>query len=180
MVDMADTQELPTRGFAGSSTPVDPPQPVGEEGLLIGKCTDVGQVRDHNEDSFFIFNSMLHGHQGVEKIGLFVVADGMGGHEQGEAASILAAKVAAGEMLHRVCLPIFLDDRNATPINEALLAAVEAANVAVIDQVPDGGTTLVVALVLGNNAYIAYVGDSRAYVYHNSVLKASYPRSLTG
>jgi protein phosphatase len=140
-------------------------------GLQVGKASSVGQVRDRNEDSFFVFDSVLQHHQGADIFGLFIVADGMGGHERGDAASVLAVRTAAKSIVKEVYASFLVDDRTATPINEALLAAVEQANKAVVDQVPDGGTTLVAALVLGNNAYIAHVGDSRAYIFHNKTFR---------
>ena len=70
-------------------------------------------------------------------------------------------------------MPYLTNNQNANnrPLNEALRAAVEQANIAVIEAAPEGGTTLTLALVMGNNAYIAHVGDSRAYVFKQDSLK---------
>ncbi len=142
-------------------------------GLHVGYTSDVGQKRERNEDSLQIVVSHLQHDLGLEPFGLFIVADGMGGHQKGELASALAARVAASILLKDVYLPFLSSDKSADnrPLNEALQVAVEQANKAVIKQVPDGGTTIVLALVMGNNAYIAHVGDSRAYVLKQGALK---------
>jgi len=165
---MSDTQKFTEQIETTPGTTLDKQQYVG---LQIGKASSVGRVRERNEDSFFVFDSVLSHHYGADLFGLFIVADGMGGHERGDAASLLAVRTAAKSIIRDVYTSFLVDDRGATPLNEALTEAVEQANQSVLEQVPDGGTTLVIALVLGNNAYIAHVGDSRAYIYHNKTLK---------
>ncbi len=140
--------------------------------IRVGKYSHVGQVREVNEDSYFAFDAMLCSHRGEELFGLFIVADGMGGHESGEVASSLAVKIAASSILKEVYIPILKNEQNSVPLNEALTNAVTRANDAVINTVPDGGTTIVIALLMGSNAYIAHVGDSRAYVLKAGALKA--------
>ena len=61
-------------------------------------------------------------------------------------------------------------DGQRRPINEALIQAVQAANLAVFREVPEAGTTLTMALVIGNKAYVAHVGDSRAYIFNQATL----------
>ena len=166
-----------------SSAPANPAveetnKPVGNlqhlpPGVHIGKLSDVGRHRERNEDSFYAMHSVMQHDLGIEPFSLFVVADGMGGHQKGEMASSLAARTAANSLLEDVYLPYLTTNQNANnrPLTEALTAAVEHANTAVIEGVPDGGTTLTLALVMGNNAYIAHVGDSRAYVFKQDSLK---------
>jgi serine/threonine protein phosphatase PrpC len=143
-------------------------------GLHVGRRTDIGKLRERNEDALYTAESLILHSDGQEPFGLFIVADGMGGHEKGELASSLAIRTAANHILRDVYLP-YLDhsDRSSTdrPINEALMAAVESANTAVQDELPEGGTTLTVALVMGNSAYIAHVGDTRAYLFTQDGLK---------
>lgn len=142
-------------------------------GLHVGKLSDVGRQRERNEDSFYIIESLMQYDQGQEPFGLFIVADGMGGHQKGEVASSLSARVAASSILQNVYLPYLTNDQNAQnrPLNEALVTAVENANATVQELVPEGGTTLTAALVMGNNAYIAHVGDSRAYILKQDTIK---------
>jgi serine/threonine protein phosphatase PrpC len=126
--------------------------------------TDVGRVRDHNEDNFLV----------DRKVGLFVVADGMGGHASGEVASALAVH-ALREALKKDAdfIEDFLnDDRSVRPedIKNLLEAAAHAANAAVFQEARNDaakrgmGTTLTAMMLLNGHGFIAHVGDSRAYL----------------
>ncbi len=114
--------------------------------------TDVGQVRTHNEDSV------------VASPPLFVVADGLGGHEAGEVASSIAVETL------RDTAPKRADAK-------ALGRAVRAANREVIRAAREGfgksgmGTTITAAVVEGGHIAVAHVGDSRAYLLHGGVLQ---------
>jgi len=125
--------------------------------------TDIGLVADHNEDYLWL---------NAEK-GIFIVADGMGGHEAGEVASQLAA-ITAGETIAAGLNALSADD--AGPIEALITNAIEAANQAVweasdqADQVRRMGATIAVAVVRPPQAFIAHAGDARVYLYHNSAL----------
>ncbi len=114
--------------------------------------TDVGCVREHNEDSF------------IAATPLFVVADGMGGHEAGEVASEIAIKT-------------MLENAPATPNGDALVSAVKAANYAIIAGANEGigrpgmGTTMTAAQIFDDQLFIVQVGDSRAYLLHEGTLQ---------
>ena len=118
----------------------------------VGARTDVGRMRDHNEDNFIVAPP------------LYAVADGMGGHEAGEVASEIAVNILAQQA------PSTLDA-------DALSNAVVTANYAILRAVEDGrgadgmGTTLTAAMVQGERLLIAQVGDSRAYLLHQSHLQ---------
>jgi serine/threonine protein phosphatase PrpC len=152
------------------SAPAPPSPPIApstQPRLEVGWATDVGEVRRHNEDTALIITSAQDGETVLPTFGLFVLADGMGGHQAGEVASSLAARVVAHHIVRQFYLPILISQEHDTyqpALNEVLVAAVQAANNAVAEQVPGGGTTLTCALVLGPRAYFAHVGDSRAYV----------------
>ncbi len=135
--------------------------------LKVGWATDVGVRRDHNEDTALIFTAAHDGDHSSPPFGLFVLADGMGGHQAGERASSLAARVTTHHILRQSYLATLIDqeaDAARPALNEMLVEAVQEANSAVIEQLPGSGTTLTCALVLGLQAYIAHVGDSRAYI----------------
>ena len=136
--------------------------------LTFAKRCDLGAVRERNEDSCFAFSSDVGGHFKVPAFGLYIVADGMGGHADGHVASSLASRVAARHILEKMYLPLLHNSTSANqvPIQEVLTDAVQAANTAVFEQDPemDSGTTLTIALIFGRRLHVAHVGDSRLYL----------------
>lgn len=142
-------------------------------GLHIGKLSDVGRERERNEDTLYLVEAFIQHDVGTEPFGLFIVADGMGGHQKGEIASSLAARVAANTIFEEIYLPYLINkpSTDSRPLKEVLAVAVEQANAAVIKEVPEGGTTLTIALIMGHNAYIAHVGDTRVYLFQQNKLK---------
>jgi PPM family protein phosphatase len=126
--------------------------------------TDVGRLRDGNEDSFLV----------DEKLNLFVVADGMGGHAAGEIASSMAVRAfhetvfEQRNMLEAFERGVTAADRK--DVLRLLELGVQKACAAVFAQAQldvskrGMGTTLVALLVLGSRGFIAHVGDSRIYL----------------
>lgn len=119
--------------------------------LRIGHLTHRGRVRDTNEDSVFIDG----------ELGLFVIADGMGGHNAGEMASRIAVQ-AVGRTIGRGLVagmqPEDLMRKSIVTANEMVLALSEEH-----PGWAEMGTTIVVALLSGHSFVIGHVGDSRAY-----------------
>lgn len=143
--------------------------------LRVGRHTDVGMVRDLNEDSLLVLE-LDRVHRSISRpIGLYVVADGMGGHAAGDVASGLAINTMAEKMTTHLLAPQLTGDIDTESFDAQLWLAdaVQAANVAVYTHRQSAGTnmgtTLVAALVIGNTAHIANVGDSRAYLITNNV-----------
>ncbi len=122
--------------------------------------TDIGRVRNNNEDSFF-----FDGNKGI-----FIVADGMGGHNSGEVASSLAVSLVKDFLIQKCS-----DDEYRVSAAD-LEAAVKAANRLVYEKgrlmSKDAGmgTTLVCACGDGKTLTIAHVGDSRGYILRQGVL----------
>jgi serine/threonine protein phosphatase PrpC len=136
----------------------------GIDSLQIGQGTDIGNAREANEDAYLVLKTLTK--PGLFPVGLLIVADGMGGHLEGEEASSLATKVSGGVVLREILLPALTSHESEIanrPIHEILTEAILSANQAVIEMESDAGTTLTVALVLGQSAYVAHVGDTRAY-----------------
>ena len=168
-----------------SSKPVSDPQPAEVQpeesqaikeltpGLHVGKLSNVGRVRERNEDSMYTIESVVQYDYGEEIFALLIVADGMGGHEKGDVASSVAARTTANYILKDLYLPCLASSNTAPspPINDVLVSAVERANSMVLEAAPEGGTTLTAALIMGNNAYIAHVGDTRAYFINQDSIK---------
>lgn len=174
---LADTSPAETTGSMadappplpeGATRPL-PPETVissSNEHLSFGQSTDVGMVRNSNQDSALSYFFTSRSADQRPDFGLFIVADGMGGHHDGEKASALATRTVAIDVTNNVYLPLLNGDNDADrpPITEALIAAVQKANVDIISGVPEGGTTLTAVAVIGDLAYVAHVGDSRVYL----------------
>lgn len=129
--------------------------------LVFAGATDVGCVRDHNEDSFAI----------AERHGLCLVADGMGGHELGEVASKLAADAVVAYYDRTTAAATTVPPAAGEGLGAAagrLVAAIELANrlafQLAIKQRKVMGTTIVAAHIVDHTMCIAHVGDSRAYL----------------
>lgn len=130
--------------------------------LDVYGASDKGRVRDLNEDSF-----CLHGFDGQEPLGFCILSDGMGGHNAGEVASQRTVQFAAEELIR---------DKSFMEAPGLLNQAVKTANervyqMAMANQSQYGmGATLVAACICPDEAYIANVGDSRAYAYRKGEL----------
>jgi serine/threonine protein phosphatase PrpC len=146
--------------------------------LVVAGATDIGQVREHNEDHYLVGDLdegkaidvtepwTAHGARGP----LFVVCDGMGGVEGGEVASELAAQVMWREMKNAAA------SRDPEVFARLLRRATRVANhdVHAMSKREPGlrgmGTTLSAAGFVGDRLVIATVGDSRAYVLRRGAL----------
>lgn len=135
--------------------------------LTVGIAQDTGRVRSHNEDVLLSFTGELGGLEPMPQFGLFVVADGMGGHSLGERASGIAGRAMTRAALQSI-LPSLLADPQADTdrplLTDIMELAVVEANRAVVKGVPEGGTTLTGALLVGDQLVLSHVGDSRAYI----------------
>jgi serine/threonine protein phosphatase PrpC len=135
--------------------------------LVVGTAQSVGMQRDHNEDTLLTFTSLIADGNADTPFGLFVMADGMGGHQSGEVASGAAARALAETVLSKAYWPfIGLREQTGESIQEIMEQGVMAAQQAVLKKAPGGGTTLTAALVMGEQVTLAHVGDSRAYFIH--------------
>jgi serine/threonine protein phosphatase PrpC len=121
-------------------------------------ATDVGQKRDHNEDSFLCNDAL----------GLYAVADGMGGHQGGEQASRMAVEVLEKEMTRRLALAA--EGAGSSTVAEALREATMLASREIYDSAQTNperagmGTTLTGLCFHGPAVTLSHVGDSRAYL----------------
>lgn len=132
----------------------------------MGRKTNVGKQRTLNEDSLLTLESNRIQQSVGQPLGVYVVADGMGGHAAGEVASALIVNTIA----QKAALELFRQQSYAPTDQDRqrwVIEAVDSANAAVFEKRKSAGTdmgsTLVIALMEGSRAYISNVGDSRAY-----------------
>lgn len=135
--------------------------------LNVGQRTDVGRQRSNNEDNLI---SVVPSDDTIlqTKGALFVVSDGMGGHERGEVASEMAIQKVTDYYYHAQQLDI------ATALQEALKQANDSilqANGLISESGLAMGATCVAAVLHDHTLYAANVGDSRAYVLHDGQLR---------
>ncbi|MEZ0395012.1 MAG: protein phosphatase 2C domain-containing protein [Anaerolineales bacterium] len=136
-----------------------------EPAQLISACgQSAGKQRDHNEDCLFAFSYCIGSESTNIPLGLYIVADGMGGHQYGEVASNTAVRSLSTYILRKIH-PLLADPsaKLDESLQELMAGAVGEAQKAVMHAAPGSGTTLTAALVLGEQTIIAHVGDSRAY-----------------
>jgi serine/threonine protein phosphatase PrpC len=144
------------------------------QGLAACAARDIGRVREANQDSVFAMLTTLPRGGSDVTIGLFVVADGMGGHQGGEVASRLAVRSVVYQVLSQLVMPA-LDEGMTEALQPLMIGAVQAANEAIWDSAQlmgtDMGTTCTAALLVGQGLYIAHVGDTRAYLFEPGGLR---------
>lgn len=155
------------------------PEPADEEAgnrqlgcaryLLVGQRSDAGDVRrgQANEDSLFVLTTTaISNAQAGPTLGLYLVADGMGGHMDGEIASRTACEVIMGSLLAALGLPT-LENYATDTVQDRIESAFQGANHQIYAKAEvagsNMGTTAVLAFVVDDQAYLANVGDSRAY-----------------
>ena len=138
----------------------------------VGRRTHPGKVRTNNEDSLFSIE-LSSIHQGnITPCGLFAIADGMGGHAAGDLASGLVINTIAQKAACEIVAlqnPLFEDQIN------WLKQTVQAANQAVYEARQnagnDMGTTIVLGLLIGTQAYLTHLGDSRIYLVNKGSIQ---------
>jgi len=134
--------------------------------LSFGQLSDIGMVRGNNQDAILSLVASSASTDDLPDFGLFIVADGMGGHHDGEKASAITTRIVTQHVLEHILGAILdqkMDDPDRPAITEVLRDALQRANQAVSAQIPEGGTTASMVAIIGTLAYIAHVGDSRIY-----------------
>jgi protein phosphatase len=146
--------------------------------IECGKASHKGKVRQLNEDSLLTLEYCLGKDSENILVGLYAIADGVGGHDDGEIASNLALQVLLKNLISSLLSSGTLE-KPSLPDNEfltkSLTEAVLAANHEVFTQgkrtVHGMGATLTVMLIVGSTICIANVGDSRLYLLRDNVLR---------
>jgi serine/threonine protein phosphatase PrpC len=139
----------------------------------------VTRAGDINEDSFASLVINLAQDSRILPLAVAIVADGLGGHANGQEASRLTSRIFVEHLTHELVQPFLLPMGGSLPPGEAVASAlreaVATANTSVyeanVQGAADMGSTLVAVMVVGENAWIANVGDSRAYVLDEDGLR---------
>ena len=128
--------------------------------------TDKGNVRENNEDYFYISNSL-------DEVQLYILADGMGGYNGGEIASKLATTCAKNYLQNN-----FKDTpKDKESIMKLVKSSMEYANMVVYEksqknkELEGMGTTLEICLIYNNRVYIGHIGDSRIYRIRKDIIR---------
>lgn len=174
--------EPPREALAASESTEAPPDHRGEIQVRLFARTDVGQIREHNEDNFVVVDltrrtrGLLEANRAgvIGKDGaLFAVCDGMGGAAAGEIASQLAVDILYERMIEgpEDAHPVARDD-----LARRLVRAIESAGLRIfqeakVDRTRRGmGTTVTAAALLDDHLFFAQVGDSRGYLLRSGEL----------
>jgi serine/threonine protein phosphatase PrpC len=149
----------------------------GQIKLRVGVVSVRGNYREHNEDNYFVpgrrsvrhdSNSDSQANQAamtLEPSNLFIVADGMGGQQAGEQASLMAVELIPRAITRRLAP----EDNEPNRVKEGIRDAVAEVNQEIlgssgaVTEFTNMGTTVVLALFRNDRVYVAGIGDSRAY-----------------
>ena len=181
-----DTRELPV-----SQTGLAPPEAISSGVRIdVAALSDQGHVREQNEDHYFVARAGRHVTTMITNVPpedvpsqfgetgyLMVVADGMGGHAGGEVASRLAIATLINITLHVPDWILRLDDEHAKKLMDRTAERVNQVHGVIREkarldpQLRGMGTTMTAAFSLGNDLFVAQIGDSRAYLFRNGSLQ---------
>lgn len=155
---------------------------MSEIRFKLAAGTNVGLVRDNNEDNFVVCSDLGTTEWLIPQVGdfadlgelgaLLVVADGMGGANAGEVASAIAIETIQKEFITENIKNALADDQEDIDevVQEFMKSAVKQADLNILNHSKEDvsttgmGTTIVMAWLLGSKAYICWCGDSRCYV----------------
>lgn len=133
----------------------------------IGSCYSIGKQRRQNEDAYLTLTSKFRSEDRITRFGLFIVADGMGGHQHGELASDLAIRIFSARILPHI-FTAGNEVSSSLPsetTHRFLEESVRMAHEEIQKVAPESGTTLTAALIIDNLMTITHAGDCRAYIF---------------
>ena len=158
-------QEAATDASEATTQPIhiDLPQ------FIVGCGHSVGMQRDHNEDAMFTLTTNLVADDTLIPFGLYIIADGMGGHQHGEVASGVAIRAMANHIIQKIYLTYLglVSGKSDESVQEILQEGINQAHRIILKDAQGGGTTLTAALIMGDKLTITHVGDSRAYIINS-------------
>lgn len=137
----------------------------------VGKASDAGMNRTLNEDSLAVIELKNMLQSDSTPIGLYMIADGMGGHDAGEEASRIAVEMTTERIIkHFSENHTVLEKRSQQILEEAVFVANEEIYKIARERNSNMGTTITVALLIQTKAFILNIGDSRIYHYSDQKL----------
>ncbi len=147
---------------------------IGTKQLYVETAglTHRGLVRTSNEDSLFFLDSSYPNAFGSKAFGIYLIADGMGGHEAGEVASETATRIISTNLLDKIKSGAVLQSPS-----HAVEQTIAYAHNEILKMARDKpelrsmGTTVTTGLRLGLDLYIGHVGDSRAYLIRREMIQ---------
>lgn len=161
----SESADLATQPTKEEIVPSSLKKEVNHSPFMFGTGSSIGVQRDHNEDALFAMSTILVSNSLDLPTGLYIVADGMGGHLHGEIASEVAVDAMSSEVISKLQLfsrHRLLNDRE-DAVQQLMSDGIHSAHEAILEQAPGGGSTLTAILILNDQLTIAHIGDSRAY-----------------
>lgn len=146
--------------------------------------TDTGRVRQRNEDSAMVMDWHLDGNPPGDRVLLAAVSDGMGGHANGHLASKMVLRSLSATLAGGLAnapmegVGMLSDDQVIDLLAAAVQGAVQRMNQAAEYGLNDMGATLSTALIVDNRAFLANVGDSRAYLIDGAIQQITTDHSV--
>ena len=133
--------------------------------IIVGSGRNVGRQRTNNEDSLFTLTSTIAVDSTSLPFGIFIIADGMGGHKNGEVASEIAVRSVSKYIMNKLFDPIFgtSPEIPSESLQDIMSSSVHEAHRSITKHASGGGSTLTAVLLMGTQMTIAHIGDSRAY-----------------
>lgn len=136
-------------------------------------ASDAGRVRETNEDRF-----------GIDDRGLWIVADGLGGHVAGEVAAQIAVETLGENLEKELAGASDSELASVSALEIALQRALQATSRHAFEMSQENrewtgmGATVVALWIVGNRAFVAHLGDSRAYLWRDELMKITTDHSL--
>lgn len=143
--------------------------------MFLCYCTDIGKVRETNQDALHYIDD--------KELPIYIVADGMGGHKEGELASNIAVNKSKNYYLENrekilngsMEIPLFLNNLFELANKSVLEASIE------LNCVKNMGTTLTMGMIKEKELYVGHIGDSRGYILRNKkLLQITHDHSFVG
>jgi len=143
-------------------------QQIEPQQLILGAARNTGKTREKNEDALFAHASLIGAGTTSLPFGIFIIADGMGGHRDGEKASETACRTMGNYLVEKLFASLYGPDASppSESLQEIMKIGVQKSHKNILKTAPGGGTTMTAVITIGTQMTLAHVGDSRAYAVY--------------